>query len=129
MHGKPPARERPAPLAGLSDAAVRTDDIGLQSPTSGTWKEATFSSLGEAVAARDPAQSPTSSRWRLGSATGPVSSDLAARLAAASPDDIKRVEAAAAIKEEPEPEPAEHPAKQSRADAEAKTEQSVPAAK
>ena len=67
------------------------DAAGLQSPTSGTWTDASHTD-----SAREPLQSPTSGRWRRGSV------GTNAPLESASEAGAKKIESDAAIKEEAE---------------------------
>ncbi|KEY70030.1 hypothetical protein S7711_04045 [Stachybotrys chartarum IBT 7711] len=71
---------------------------GLQSPTSGAWKQ---SSRDDAL--RETLQSPTSAAWKSGAiGAGPAAAKSGAEVAVASNVEIKAVEKAMAIKEEPE---------------------------
>ncbi|KID85619.1 Thioredoxin-like fold protein [Metarhizium guizhouense ARSEF 977] len=71
---------------------------GLQSPTSTAWKNKS----GE-DALRETVQSPTSGRWRPNSVDAPgVKTHNGARVVAASPEEIKKIEREQKIKEEPE---------------------------
>lgn len=71
---------------GSSDSKA----AAMQSPTSGTWKDASPAD----PAAREPVQSPTRGRWRRGSG------DLSARVASASEVEVQNIESETAIKEE-----------------------------
>lgn len=91
----------PTPPSGAGEGAR----AGLQSPTSGAWKDSgSGTSMGEALRA---VQSPTTSSW-----VPPAESSLArgedtfagARVASASAAEIAEVESKAMIKEEPEEE-------------------------
>ncbi|POR34525.1 Uncharacterized protein TPAR_05242 [Tolypocladium paradoxum] len=83
---------------------------GLQSPTSGTWKDASQAD----PAAREPVQSPTSGRWR------PRSGDMSARVASASEVEIKKKQSET-VKEEPEMEKKEERKEEAETKVEKKT--------
>lgn len=97
-----PAEPPSEGMAQLSVATSPRSGAGLQSPTSGAWREGAdggaAASLGDAMRT---VQSPTSSSWKPPAET---SLFAGARVSSASVEEIKEIEAREAIKEEPEPE-------------------------
>jgi hypothetical protein len=83
----------PAPVSIESTTAA-----GLQSPTSGAWKDTTPTDALLTI------QSPTSTSWRPTDIDGPIKSHMGSVIASASAEEIKAIEQASAIKEEPEAE-------------------------
>lgn len=80
-----------------SSSSLAATDAGLQSPTSGAWKNsgAGDTSLGAAL---QTVQSPTTATWKAQS----DETALGARVTSASAEEIEKVENQEAIKEEPE---------------------------
>ncbi|KAK3329403.1 hypothetical protein B0H66DRAFT_23195 [Apodospora peruviana] len=90
------AKKEEAAAAGDSTAELGDPTPpGLQSPTTGGWKEtSTFRTM----------QSPTTSSWKPTDVEAPITSYMGSVVASASAEEIAAIEAEQAIKEEPEEE-------------------------
>jgi hypothetical protein len=101
MDGESAAEDKPATEKSESQSNAASEDdktAGLQSPTTGTWKQDS-----NADTLRDTLQSPTSAAWKSGSLNvNAPESHMGAKVEVASQEEIKAIESAAAIKEEPE---------------------------
>lgn len=118
---EPPTKEL-SQLSIATGAAASAAGAGLQSPTTGAWKVTESSTIGDML---QTVQSPTSSSWKPSVETSLVQETFAgARIANVSPEEIKKIEAETAIKEEPEPEDEEDKKKkeEEKGKAEAKAE-------
>lgn len=88
-------------LSLSTQAAISPGAAGLQSPTSGAWKE-TGGSLEDSL--RTTIQSPTSSSWKPPAETSLAQDTFAgARVESISAEEAKRIENEEMIEEEPEP--------------------------
>lgn len=91
-----------AALSISDPAAAETKAPGLQSPTSGAWKDATSDATSDAVALREILQSPTSSAWKPADISPPMTTLHGAPLVSASEEEIAAVEKEETIEEVPE---------------------------
>lgn len=99
--------EEMAQLSVAEDASAASGSsataAGLQSPTSGAWKET--SNIGDAL---HTVQSPVTSSWKPPAETSLAEGTHAgAKVVGASAEEIQKVESETAIKEEPEVEASE----------------------
>lgn len=85
-----------SPTAASHSPTVPAAAFGLQSPTSGGWKD-------DSGASRT-VQSPTSTTWQPTDVDAPITSIQGAMIASASEEEIKEIERAQTIKEVPDEE-------------------------
>lgn len=101
---EPPTKELGKLSIDTPSPSIAAAAAGLQSPTSGAWRET--GELDQTVL--QTVQSPTSSSWKPPAETSLASETFAgARVESASAEEIQRVEEEATIKEEPEPDSSE----------------------
>lgn len=105
--GAAPATETEPPTKGLSDLSLTSQPVtspgaaGLQSPTSGAWKD-TGGNIEDTL--RSTIQSPTTSSWKPPAETSLAGETFAgARVESISAEEAKEIEDKEMIKEEPEP--------------------------
>ncbi|KAK3950926.1 hypothetical protein QBC32DRAFT_371572 [Pseudoneurospora amorphoporcata] len=97
----PTTTTNPIPIPAPSSPAAAQPSVpaaafGLQSPTSGGWKDDSGASL--------TVQSPTSTTWQPTDVDAPITSLQGALIASASEEEIKQIERAQTIKEVPDEE-------------------------
>ncbi|TPX16894.1 uncharacterized protein E0L32_003456 [Thyridium curvatum] len=96
----PPAA---ADVSTASLSTTRSAEPGLQSPTTGTWRDGA-SARSRGGAAMHTVQSPTSTSWKPTDVDAPITTYQGARVASVSEEEIQAIEKAQAIEERPEEE-------------------------